>query len=107
MITEQQNIAGNGGSLSMLAFPSSETILVHTGKCYFWGILGVSTELASAGGATIIVYDGINGDGNQIVYARVCLESSFSLVLPFPIVCNTGLYVEVETTGDFNLYYSL
>ena len=88
--------------MKILASYIAASTQIHTGKCYFLG-------LVSEGGKTVKAYNvetsGSIAAANQVGYIHE--DNSAGNILPKPgVECTNGLYVVVDS-GDCMVYYSL
>ena len=85
--------------MKILASYMTESTQIHTGKCYF---IGVVSETGKDTAAYDIEVSTSAAAGNKVGYAR----DGKSYILPKPgVECSNGLYV--TATGDALVYYSI
>jgi len=83
--------------------PSAKKILIYTGECYLFRILGRTDNLNDY---SFLVYDGIDNTGN-VIYPNASEEADYKGARGYtasnPDKCYTGLCLYVTCAGDMEL----
>jgi hypothetical protein len=81
----------------------AKTKVVNTSGCIAKGPHEISWAMHAADGAvgSVIIYDGVNAEGHVRMRFHALGDTTFGMPTGCKVLCETGIYVEVENATDF------